>query len=188
MAYDETIKCVEEELNYTFDYLDAFFDLSEDRLQSRLNEHEWLISEILEHITLTSHFLMITLKQSLDKVIRRAKELPIPDDNTKLDRIIEISDPDAFDWIRPEHMQPTGQVSHADVRATMKQQKAECLEILGKIRNGEGNLHRVRMSVQNLGKLNMYEWMYFLIQHAKRHCVEIERICELHHIEFSKLK
>lgn len=186
MPYESTIKRIEIELNETFDYLDKFFDLSDETRQLRLNEKEWSISEILEHITLTSHFLMITLKQSLDKVLRRAEDLPIPDDNTGLDRIVEIGDPDAFDWIRPEHMQPTGQVSNADVRTKMKQQQAECLEILDKIRNGEGNLHRVRMSVQDLGKLNMYEWMYFLIQHAKRHCIEIDRICELHHIEVSK--
>lgn len=187
MSYDTTINRIQTELKATFDYVDMFFDFSEESRQLRLNENEWSIDEILEHITLTSHFLMITLKQSLDKVLRRAQELPIPDNNTNLDQIVTISNPDAFDWIRPEHMQPTGQVPSTYIRLKMNQQKEECLEILSKITSGEGNLHRVRMSVQDLGKLNMYEWMYFLIQHAKRHCVEIDRICETHSLNSPKI-
>lgn len=179
MSYEITTKRIHKELIETFDYLDTIFDFSDGLRQSRLNENEWSINEILEHITLTSHFLLITLKQSLTKVLRRSKESSIPENNSNLEKIIVVGDPDAFDWIRPEHMQPTGKISHLEVRSKMQVQKAECLEILSQIKQGEGNLHRVSMSVQDLGKLNMYEWMYFLIQHAKRHCVEIDRIIKI---------
>ena len=60
----------------------------------------------------------------------------------------------------------------------MSKQVQECLQILDEIKNGEGLLHTVRMSVQDLGKLDMYQWLYFLVQHAKRHIVEIERIIQ----------
>lgn len=141
---------------------------------------EWSIDEILEHITLTSHFLLITLSQSLTKVLRRAEEQPIPPIETNLDKILVISDPDAFAWIRPEHMEPTRLVSSETVRLRMQQQRAACEHILSQFPNEEGALHRVRMSVQKLGKLDMYEWLYFLIQHAQRHVAEIERICALY--------
>ncbi len=166
MAFERTIQRVQSELIETFDRLDAFFDLPDELRQFQPAEGEWSIDEILEHITLTSRFLMITLEQSLAKVLKRAQQQPIPD---------------AFGWIRPEHMEPTRTISSADVRHRMKTQRDICLNILHQIAKGEGALHRVRMSVQDLGKLDMYEWLYFLIQHAQRHVVEMDRICTTYH-------
>lgn len=48
--------------------------------------------------------------------------------------------------------------------------------MLGKLPHGEGVLHTVRMSVQELGKLDVYQWLYFLALHGERHNVELERI------------
>lgn len=180
MTIESTVQRVHDELVQTFDRLDTFFDMSADLRQIHPAQDEWSIDEILEHITLTNHFLMITLKQSLKKVLRRAQEQPIPDDESRLDRIVQISDPDAFGWIRPEHMEPTRRVSSQEVRRKMIEQKNTCLGILDQIRHGEGKLHQIRMSVQELGKLDMYEWLYFLVQHARRHTIEIERIYDLY--------
>jgi hypothetical protein len=63
-----------------------------------------------------------------------------------------------------------------EVRLTMRIQQRDCLLILDQLANGEGSLHKVRMSVQELGKLDVYQWLFFLAQHAQRHAVEIERI------------
>ena len=176
MTYTNTLHRVTTDLTLTFDQLDTFFLLPAALRAFHPAVGEWCIDEILEHITLTNHFLMITLKQSLDKVLKRAQTRPIPEGESDLDRIVQISDPDAFTWIRPEHMEPTRTVSSDEVRATLHRQRDECLAILAQIQNGEGSLHQVRMSVQSLGKLDMYQWMYFLVQHAKRHVVEMERI------------
>ena len=116
MGFENTIQRVRDDLIDTFDTLDAYFQLDRDMRQFHPAEDAWSIDEILEHITLTNHFLMITLKQSLTKVLRRAKEQAIPDDDSQLDKIVQIGDPDAFDWIRPGHMEPTRQVSTEDVR------------------------------------------------------------------------
>ena len=180
MSYQDTVERIQHELIATFNQLDVLFELPAVLRQYQPATNEWSIDEILEHVTLTNHFLMITLKQSLKKVLRRAQNQSIPADETQLDRIIEIGDPDAFGWIRPEHMEPTRNITSQEVRQRMKSQMAEALDILSQIRQGEGALHKVRMSVQDLGKLNMYEWLYFLVQHAKRHLVEMKRIVEIH--------
>jgi hypothetical protein len=178
MPYVETVKRIKSELNQTFDQLDSYFDLQPSLRQIHPAQNEWSIDEILEHITLTSHFLMLTLESSLNTALRRSKTTVIEDTESDLDAIIRISDPDAFAWVRPEHMEPTRLKPMTEVRKTMREQRDECLSVLDQIGNGEGSLHKVRMSVQNLGKLDMYQWLYFLVQHAKRHTVEIERIHE----------
>jgi hypothetical protein len=187
MPFEQTIRRVTEDLVSTFAQLDACFELPSDVRQFQPAEGEWSIDEILEHITLTNHFLMLTLQQSLKKVLHRAQEQSIPDEESQLDRIVQISDPDAFGWIRPEHMEPTRQASSTEIRLRLKTQLETCLQILRQISNGEGSLHRVRMSVQALGKLDMYEWLFFLVQHARRHLTEIDRICQGYEDQISKL-
>lgn len=176
MKNRQAIERIKSELIDTFTKLDTYFDLSPSIRIMHPIQNEWSINEILEHITLTNHFLMITLDNSREKVLRRAKTQPIPDVEIDLDHIEIISDPDAFDWIRPEHMEPTRIKPMSAVRQTLQEQMQTCLQTLDDIQNGEGTLHTVRMSVQDLGKLDMYQWLYFLVQHAKRHTIEIERI------------
>lgn len=176
MPFEKTIQRITTELISTFDELDTFFQFSQEVRAFSPAPGEWCIDEILEHITLTNHFLMITLKQSLDKVLKRAQTHAIDEGESDLDRIAPVSDPDAFAWIRPEHMEPTRTVISDDVRAKLHTQRDECLQILSQMLQGEGSLHHVRMSVQDLGKLDLYQWLYFLVQHAKRHVVEMERI------------
>ena len=174
--YQYTIQRVREALESTFDTLDSYFDLAPTLRVYPHKEGEWCIDEILEHITLTSHYLMLVIKNSRDKVLKRVQTQPITDGESDLEPIIRIGNPDAFPWIRPEHMEPTRTKPMSEVRATMRDQQRECLLILDKLVNGEGSLHKVRMSVQELGKLDVYQWLFFLAQHAQRHSVEIERI------------
>jgi hypothetical protein len=64
----------------------------------------------------------------------------------------------------------------------MDAQYRECVSILDRLRGGEGALHKVRMSVNESGRLDVYQWLYFLAQHAARHIDqmrEIEREQEL---------
>jgi hypothetical protein len=176
MPYQSTIQQVNTKLTETFDHLDYYFDLSEEIRAYHYSPDEWSIDEILEHITLTSHYLMIVIKNSRDKVLKRVKIQSVIGDESDLETIIRIGDPDAFAWMRPEHMEPTRAKPMNEVRQTMRSQQRECLAILAQLSNGEGSLHKVRMSVQALGKLDVYQWLFFLAQHAKRHTIEIERI------------
>ena len=41
--------------------------------------------------------------------------------------------------------------------------------------NGEGVLYQTTMSVNNLGKIDVYEYIYFLARHAQRHLEQMER-------------
>ena len=60
----------------------------------------------------------------------------------------------------------------------------DCLHLLSQIENGEGVLHKTTMSVNGLGKIDVYHYMYFLVQHARRHLLQMENI----QTEIEKLK
>jgi hypothetical protein len=40
--------------------------------------------------------------------------------------------------------------------------------------NGEGALYKTTMSVNSLGKIDVYEYIYFLAQHGRRHIGQME--------------
>ncbi len=176
MSYLRTIKEVREQIATAADRLDAFFELPGPALAYRPADGGWTASEILEHVTLTSHYLLLIIRPHCAKAARRAAKQPAPVGESDLARLAPVGHPDAFPWIRPEHMEPTGTADPAAVRATMASQFAECVALLDGLPPGAGALVTVRMSVQALGRMDMYQWLVFLALHAQRHAVEIERI------------
>jgi hypothetical protein len=177
MAYSKTIEAVRTLLNETFDELYPWFDKSVEIRAYKPKDDGWSIDELLEHVTLTSHFLLLVIRRGAEKSLKRAKTQSLSSEaESDLEVMTPIGHPDAFPWMRPDHMEPTRTKTIQEVLETMQQQHRECLEILENLANGEGALHTVRMSVQNLGKLDMYQWLYFLALHAKRHAAQIRDV------------
>ena len=176
-SYDKIIDSVGTALANTFDELDQRFDHPQAVRAYHPQDGGWAIDEILEHITLTSYFLLLVIRKSTEKSLKRAQTQQIePITENHLEKLEPISDTNAFPWLRPEHMEPARAKSLAEVRETMREQQQECLEILAKLGNSAGSLHKVRMSVQDLGKLDVYQWLYFLAMHAKRHIAQIKTV------------
>ncbi|HMQ55675.1 MAG TPA: DinB family protein [Anaerolineae bacterium] len=159
----------------TFAALDACFDQPAAFLTYR-PAGGWSSAEILEHVSLTNHYLLKIIRKGVVKARRRAETRPIPPGESDLTPLAAIGHPDAFPWHRPDHMAPTGATPLPEIRARLRHQQQDCLELLDSMPNGAGALYTVRMSVQDLGKLDMYQWLYFLALHAQRHLVEMERL------------
>ncbi len=177
MTYTKTIQIIHQALTETIAELDTWFGQSEESRSYKPRDGGWSIDEILEHITLTSHYLLIIIRKGRDKALKRtAQGEQIIAGESDLDRLTPIGHPDAFPWIRPEHMEPTRSSSLEEIHTRLHRQSQECLEILTALSHGEGSLYSVRMSVQNLGKMDMYQWLYFLVLHQKRHIAQIEQV------------
>jgi hypothetical protein len=140
----------------------------------------WLIAQILEHIYLTSRFLLILINKASKKALKNLhnhnleKELENYVLGTK--ELAEIGTHLSFKWVRPEHMEPTGEMALEDVRQRIRGQLNECLEQLQLLKNGEGVLYKTTMTVNDIGKLDVYQYIYFLALHAKRHVAQMEKV------------
>ena len=175
--YTATIEHVGTAIRSTFKSVDEWFDNPAALRSYKPSSGGWSIDEILEHITLTSHFLMIVIRNSARKALKRAASgAVIPEGESALDLLEPISRRGSFTWSRPEHMVPTGEVPSEQVRTRMREQAKECLEILDQLSGGEGSLYTVSMSVNKSGRLDVYQWLYFLGQHAKRHISQMEEV------------
>jgi hypothetical protein len=112
-----------------------------------------------------------------EKAVRKARGgEPVSEGESDLARLDIIGERGSFAWVRPEHMEPTGVPTSAEVREKLREQVAECLGLLAQLGQGEGALCRVRMSVNGLGKIDLYQWLDFLAQHARRHLQQLEVI------------
>ncbi|MBP7554952.1 MAG: hypothetical protein KA821_01715, partial [Chitinophagaceae bacterium] len=56
--------------------------------------------------------------------------------------------------------------------------------------NGEGIVYKTTMTVNNLGKIDVYQYIYFLAQHASRHITQMQKMqneftskCEAENLE-----
>jgi DNA-binding Lrp family transcriptional regulator len=79
-------------------------------------------------------------------------------------------------WNRPEHMIPTGTMSLNEISKNLNSQKNQCLNYLDEMPNGEGVLYRTTMTVNQLGKIDVYQYIYFLAMHITRHLMQMEKI------------
>ncbi|HYT87415.1 MAG TPA: DinB family protein [Gemmataceae bacterium] len=177
MPYQATIAAVRQALTDIFAAVDGWFDRSKELRRFRPPSGGWSIDQILEHVTLTNHFLLLIIRRWTAKAVRKARRGEVVSEGeSELTRLDLIGERGSFAWVRPEHMEPTGVPTPAEVRERMRGQVAECLELLAQLRHGEGALCKVRMSVNGLGKIDLYQWLYFLAQHARRHLQQLQEI------------
>lgn len=156
----------------------GYFEENEKVKNYRPQNQGWTISEVLEHIALTSHFLLILIDKGSDKALRNIKNLSLEEELQKfhydLSKLNEIGIHKSFEWLRPEHMEPKSDKTELELKDILILQLNRCLSYLEKLKNGEGLLYKTTMTVHNLGKINVYEYIYFLSKHAERHISQIE--------------
>jgi len=177
MTRCETFERVRAGLMQVFSLLDDCFETPRERLERRpAYPDAWTGAEHLEHVWLANRFLLLTITKGCLKARKRAEGLQLPEGESDLELLSAIALPGAFDWSPPSHMVPTGRVQPGEVRAELRGQRGRCLELLAGMPRGEGRLCTIRMSVHGLGPLDMYQWLYFLAQHARYHLALIAKL------------
>jgi DinB superfamily len=179
-----TIQTIREHLIKTFDSIDLWFDQNPEIRQFKPErDNTWTIDQVLEHIALTNHFLLILIEKGARKALNLAVSLDFATaledyrfEPNKFDKIGQLK---SFEWMRPDHMEPKGEKSSEEVRQQLNAQLNQCLTILDLLKNGEGILYKTTMTVDKLGKIDVYEYLYFLAQHGQRHILQMERIKSL---------
>lgn len=171
---------ISQKLTAAFSQLDSWFAAPAALRGYQPTTGGWTIDEILEHVALTNHFLLILIEKGAAKALKNAHGLDLATElaarQSARARLDEISQPGAFKWMRPDHMAPQGQKTGPEVAATLRQQLQQCLAVLVRLPNGEGVLYRTTMTVNDLGKMDVYDFVYFLAKHAERHLAQIEGV------------
>jgi hypothetical protein len=180
MPLEQTLKTLKRELIGTFAVVDEWFDREHPLRSHHPFPGAWNTNEVLEHIMLTNHYLLIIIDNGRTNALHKSQSAPsrieFPSDYSLGSKaMLQVADPDAFPWQRPDHHQPTGKIGLLEIRREIRNQLNKCLITLDYLPNGEGMLHQTTMSVNNLGKLDVYQYLYFLALHAQRHLRQMEK-------------
>src|SRR5262245_41673191 len=125
MPYERTVGAVRQALREIFADVDGWFDRPAGLRSFRPASGGWSVDEVLEHVTLTNHFLMLTLRKGVAIALRRAARTAPAEGESDLQRLEVIGRRGSFGWVRPEHMEPTGKPGAEEVRATLRRQLAD---------------------------------------------------------------
>ena len=170
---------IKEYVVNTFNSADLWFDKENQLKQYQPKNGGWSITQILEHIGLTNFFLLKLIekgtKKALQKLPNANLQVELNEYQFHKDKLTEIGLHKSFLWIRPEHMEPQNKLTEIEVRQQLKDQVDKCLEVLKLLKNGEGVLCKTTMIVNELGKIDVYEYIYFLAQHCQRHITQMEK-------------
>ena len=171
------IQNIKTHLNLSFDEVDRWFEKDKETLNYQPSNGGWAVQQILEHICLTNFYLLILIKKGSVKAMRNSLNLDLESEikNYSFDKahFEKVGEYGAFEWIRPEHMEPKGELKLSEIRSLIAQQYHQCLNYLNIMKDGEGLLYKTTMTVNELGKINVYEYIYFLSLHAQRHLTQM---------------
>lgn len=172
------IQHIKSHLKLTFAEVDGWFNADKITLEYIPVSAGWSVHQILEHIYLTNFYLLILIDKGVKKAIRNDKglDLKFELENYDFDKATmeKVGEYGAFIWMRPEHMEPNRVLELNEIRKLISQQLQQCLDYLELMKNGEGLLYKTTMTVNDLGKINVYEYIYFLSLHAQRHIVQMK--------------
>jgi DinB superfamily len=172
---------IKDDLVKAFTDLFLCFEANDELLDYRPAKGGWTIREVLEHVSITNHFLLILIRKGTAKAVEIAKDKNYDDlllnYNLDWEKLKMIGEHNSFKWNRPEHMEPKGTLSLNEIKSTLKEQMLECLSFLDQMPKGEGVLYKTMMSVNDLGKIDVYHYIYFLVQHINRHLTQMEKVC-----------
>jgi DinB superfamily len=179
MDIQSIITDIKNSLVNTYSTIDTWFDKDLKLRNYRPTSGGWTINEILEHIGLTNHFLLILIDKGTTKALQNVHKLDLKTELQNhvfhFDKLTEVGIHKSFTWIRPEHMEPKGDKTIDEIHNQLKEQVSQCLNNLDRLKNGEGVLYKTTMTVNDLGKINVYEYIYFLAQHGQRHVTQMEK-------------
>ena len=179
MDYEATILAVARSLDDVATEVDTWFDKPVELRAYKPASGGWSVDEVLEHISLTNSFLLLTCRKHTSIAIHRFNRGDrVPRGESDLRSLQVIGHLGSFVWARPEHMEPKGEVSSAEVRTTLRDQWRDCHTLLTDLKGGIGALSKITMTVNSLGKIDLYQWLYFLTMHAHRHVEQMNRIAQ----------
>lgn len=177
---EDVVKILNKELKLMFNNVIINFNIAKNELEYKPINNGWSIKEILEHISLTNYYLLILVRKGVEKSLTIANKNEIEfgwrDYKFNWEKLNAIGQHNSFLWNRPEHMEPTNTVELEEIKDRIVNQLEQCLDLLMQIKNGEGILYKTTMSVNGLGKIDVYHYIYFIVQHNKRHLQQIKKI------------
>ncbi len=143
--------------------------------EARPTEQGWSVAEVLEHLSRVEKGIakLVALKvgemQMQPEPPREGAEM-VPVDPAKFDLVKTPS----VRLTAPDRVAPLGEMSAEDARTALLETRGVLLD---QLHAGDGLAYSgVRHPHPFLGELDLYEWVYFIAAHERRHLAQIRAV------------
>jgi hypothetical protein len=182
MTFEHILINLRRELIRTFAVMDEWFDKTNSLRRFRPSDKGWSINDVLEHVMLTNHYLLIIVDRGRAGAWKKSEALStttvVSDYSLTTPALQELTDPEATAWQCHEHHQPLGKRLPSEIRRELRNHLERCLVTLEMLPKGEGALHQTPVAFNDIGRLDIYQQLYFIVLHAQRHLHQMKKIGE----------
>jgi hypothetical protein len=176
MTIEKIISQIRKELIRSISGLDAWFD-KEDALFSRtLQGSSKTVRELIEDVVMVNrHLLSIIDKARTDVKVDLIS--PPMDDYHLLEREMNLAlNENRFSW--PNENSSFKHTSLEQVRYEIREQLDRCLIHLELLMEGQASVFLTELSLGSIGRLDVYQSIYFLAVHVRRILSQLDGIVE----------
>lgn len=180
---NSAIATTRTELISAFNRMLDVFAIREDVLYYQPSNGGWNIYQVLEHVALANHFLLLIVNKQAERAVQLANMVnkrnntqPYVLDRNKLNRM-ELTG--SYIWVPQRYTEPAGDMPLLQIKMTLHDQLNQVLELL----NDDKALEAIERTYVT-GKIDALHYLYFLVQHMQRHLGQVERLKQ----EFSQLQ
>jgi hypothetical protein len=126
----KVINIIDAELTQTFDEMFKWFNIDKELMHYAPNNKGWSIRKVLEHVSLTNHYLLMLISKGTKKALERSRKEDyagiLVDYDLDWQRMKVIGQHQSFEWSRPGHTEPRGKMRITEIRYELEQQLKQC--------------------------------------------------------------
>jgi hypothetical protein len=168
MSIESIISKINKELIGSFAELDSWFDCDEQFLCEKFSSDQWSVTDTLEHVMLTNHYVLSLMTNRIPAATEKDPRNTLQHYTLHVSEI-EYLTSGRYPWHSQDHLQPKG-ITPAEIRSQLRDQLYSCLRQLDLLAGGDEVLFRISIPAERPCELDVYQSLYFLALHAKRHC------------------
>ena len=182
MTIEKVILQIRRDLIRSISGLDAWFDKDHTLLELRAADGTKTVRELIEEVAGINRHLLGLIDQARTTAAKEdLSEIPADEYCLMVEEINDALMGRPFEWQLSN--QPLTKPSLEEVRYEIREQLDRCLIHLELLMEGEGNPFKTDLSVANIGRLDVYQSIYFLALHVRRFLCELDAILEDHNGE-----
>lgn len=187
MKAENIIVTVRNELIRSVATVDEWFD-SEQSLMEFQPSSGRRVCELLRHLMLTNHFLLTLIDKECNSTRRGESEEfedLLADYCLEILSLERIGQEVEFSPWGPDVVVPTENKPLTEVRNEIRDQLNESLILLENLNQGEGTLYKIRLPLEGVENLDVYQTLYFLALYTRKQVGQLHEILEEYNKDFN---
>jgi hypothetical protein len=169
------VATIRNELTSAFNRVFDVFTVREDVLYYQPSNGGWSMYQVLEHVVLANHFLLCIVNKQADRAMQLAKVVGRENETQTYmldaNKLKKMELTGSYVWVPQRYTEPAGDMPLLQIKMSLHDHMNQSLELL----ENDKVLEAIARTYE-AGKLDALHYLYFMIQHMRRHLHQAQRL------------